>query len=243
MRATVWAVENWDTLSEMLTEHIWLAVLPTLLGLVISLPVGLLLRDRARARSVVVVLSSIVFTIPSLALFVILPAILGTQYLDPGNVVIALTLYSVSLTIRTVFESLDAVLPATREAASAIGYSPIKRTVMVDLPLAIPVLTAGTRVVAVTNVSMVSVGAVIGIGGLGQLFTSGYQRNFPEQILTGIVIILLLAIVIDRAIAIMGRTLTPWIRGASVRASERRLRALAQAFPENNKLKEAAGVH
>ncbi|PWD52427.1 ABC transporter permease [Serinibacter arcticus] len=234
-------MRNWPAVQELLLEHLYLAVVPTVVGVAVALPIGLLLRDRRRARSIAVVLSSMVFTIPSLALFVVLPVILGTRVLDPINVVIALTLYTVALSVRTTFEALDAVPAATREAATAIGYSSWKRALAVDLPLAIPVLTAGTRVVAVTNVSMVSVGAVIGIGGLGQLFTTGYQRDFPEQILTGLVLILLLAIVFDRIIALIGRAFTPWIRGASLKASERRLRALAQALPEVGRLREVVG--
>lgn len=237
----LWGVRNWESVQELLLEHVYLAVVPTLIGVLIALPIGLLLRDHRRARTVAVVASSIIFTIPSLALFVVLPLMLGTQVLDPINVIVALSLYTVALSVRTTFEALDAVPAATREAATAVGYSSWQRAVRIDLPLAIPVLTAGTRVVAVTNVSMVSVGAVIGIGGLGQLFTSGYQRDFPEQILTGLVLILLLAIVFDRVIALIGRAFTPWIRGASLRSSERRLRALAQALPEVGRLREVIG--
>ena len=234
----LWGIANWEAIQPQLVEHLYLAVVPTVLGVAIAIPIGLLLHSKARARSIAVVLSSMIFTIPSLALFVVLPVLLGTKVLDPINVVIALTLYTVALSVRTTFEALDAVPPATREAATAVGYSTWRRALAVDLPLSIPVLTAGTRVVAVTNVSMVSVGAVIGIGGLGQLFTSGYQRDFPEQILTGLVLILALAIVFDRVIALIGRAFTPWIRGSSLRASERRLRTLAQALPEVGRLRE-----
>src|SRR5699024_8512941 len=98
--------------------------------------------------------------------------------------------YSVALLVRTMFESLDSVDENVRQASIAIGTSPIKQAIFNDLPLSVPVLTAGARVIAVTNVSLVSVGAVIGIGGLGQLFTTGYQRNYPDQILAGIIMIL-----------------------------------------------------
>ncbi|GMA32236.1 ABC transporter permease [Litorihabitans aurantiacus] len=236
----LWGVRNWEVVQGYLLDHLYLAVVPTVIGVALALPIGLLLRDRRRSRTVAIVISSAIFTIPSLALFVVLPAVIGTRVLDPINVVVALTLYTVALSVRTTFEALDAVPASTREAATAIGYSSWRRALAVDLPLSIPVLVAGTRVVAVTNVSMVSVGAVIGIGGLGQLFTSGYQRDFPEQILTGLVLILALAIVFDRVIALIGRALTPWIRGSSLRASERRLRALAQKLPEVGRLREAA---
>lgn len=125
-------------------------------------------------------------------------------------------------------ESLDAVSPQVREAATAVGFSGFRRTVLVDLPLTIPVLAAGTRVVAVTNVALVSVGALLGVGALGDLFTRGYQRDYPEQILTGIVLIMLLAAVYDRAIALIGRALTPWTRTDRGDGARRRMARLAK---------------
>ncbi len=156
--------------------------------------------------------ASIAFTIPSLALFVTVPLIAGLRILDPLNVVIALTVYSTALLIRAVPEALDSVPPEVVDAATAMGFGRLRRTVTVELPLALPVLTAGVRVVAVTNISLVSVGSVIGIGGLGQLFTQGYQRNFPDQILAGIIAIVALALFFDAALYLAGRLLTPWTR-------------------------------
>ena len=144
------------------------------------------------------------FTIPSLALFVVLPLIIPTRILDEANVIVALTLYTSALLVRAVFEALDAVPAQVRDAASAVGYRPITRILKVELPLSIPVLVAGLRVVVVTNISMVSVGAVIGIGGLGTWFTEGYQANKSDQIVAGIIAIFVLAVVIDVAL-MLGR--------------------------------------
>ncbi len=224
----LWAIRNLELVTELTLDHLYLSLVPTVLGLVIALPLGLLVRGRRRARAVVVTAASIAFTIPSLALFVLIPAIIATSIIDPINLVVALTIYSVSLQVRTVLESLDAVPESVRESASAVGYSPWRRTLTVDLPLTIPVLAAGTRVVAVTNVAMVSVGAVLGMGALGDLFTRGYQRDFPEQIATGIVAILLLAFLIDRAIALLARVLTPWERAGTGGGARRRLARLAR---------------
>lgn len=207
-----WAIQNWQQLLELTMQHIMLAVVPTIVGLVLAVPIGMLLHQTRTARRVAVVLSSVIFTIPSLALFVVIPAVIGTQMLDPLNVIVALSLYSVALLVRTVLESLDSVDEDVRAAAEAIGTSKLRQVVFNDLPLAIPVLTAGTRVVAVTNVSLVSVGAVIGVGGLGQLFTAGYQRNYPDQILAGILAILVLAFLFDRLLSLIGNLLTPWLR-------------------------------
>lgn len=207
-----WALDNFSRLMELFWEHALLSVIPTVLGLLIAVPVGLLLVDRRNGRRIAVMLASVAFTLPSLALFVTIPAIIGTQILDPVNVVAALTIYSAALTVRSVFDSLDAVEDSVRDAASASGFSALRRAVFVDLPLAVPVLTAGLRVACVTNVSLVSVGAVIGIGGLGELFTSGYQRNYPDQIFAGILAIMVLAFILDRLIAAAGWALTPWER-------------------------------
>ena len=155
------------------------------------------------------------FTIPSLALFVVLPVIIGTRILDEANVVVALTAYTAALLVRAVLEALDAVPVQVRDAATAMGYSPIKRILKVELPLSIPVLVAGLRVVVVTNIAMVSVGSVIGIGGLGTWFTAGYQTNKSDQIVGGIIAVLFLAVVIDMLIVLAGWLATPWERATT----------------------------
>jgi osmoprotectant transport system permease protein len=86
----------------------------------------------------------------------------------------------------------------------------------VELPLAVPVLVASLRVVAVTNISMVSVGSVIGIGGLGTWFTDGYQSDKSDQIIAGIIAIFVLAVVVDTVIMLAGNAATPWIRAGKV---------------------------
>lgn len=217
----IWGIRNFGVLWQLTQQHIVLSAIPTVVALVIALALGLLLREHPTGRKVVTVTASVLFTIPSLALFIVIPSVLGTQFLDPINVIAALTLYSTSLMVRTVFDSLEAVPTAVRDAADAIGYSPMRRTLTVDLPLAIPVLAAGTRVIAVTNVSLVSVGALIGVGGLGQLFTAGYQRSYPDQVMAGIIATLLLAVIFDRALAFVGRVLTPWSRVDSRRAKRK----------------------
>jgi osmoprotectant transport system permease protein len=192
--------------------HLRLSLVPVLAGLAIALPWGALVWRRAVLRRLTTVTASVVFTIPSLALFVVLPLLIPTRILDEANVIVALTLYTTALLVRAVFEALDAVPAQVRDAASAIGYRPITRLLKVELPLSIPVLVAELRVVVVTNISMVSVGAVIGIGGLGTWFTEGYQANKSDQIVAGIIAILVLAFVVDMLILLAGRLTTPWDR-------------------------------
>jgi osmoprotectant transport system permease protein len=194
--------------------HLRLSLVPVLAGLAIALPWGVLVWRRALLRRLTTVTASVVFTIPSLALFVVLPLIIPTRILDEANVIVALTLYTTALLVREVFEALDAVPWQVRDAASALGYRPITRVLKVELPLSIPLLVAGLRVVVVTNISMVSVGAVIGIGGLGTWFTEGYQANKSDQIVAGIIAILILAFVVDMLIMLAGRLATPWNRAS-----------------------------
>ena len=197
--------------------HLWLSLVPLVLGLLIAVPLGALVQRTRALRRFTTIVASIIFTIPSLALFVVLPLIIPTRILDEANVIVALTLYTVALLVRAVPEALDAVPPAALDAATAIGSKPLTRILKVELPLAIPVLVASLRVVAVTNISMVSVGSVIGIGGLGTWFTEGYQADKSDQIIAGIIAIFVLAIVVDTLIMFGGRLLTPWTRAGSTR--------------------------
>lgn len=197
--------------------HLRLSLIPVLLGLLIAVPLGAFVQRTRMLRRLTTVTASIIFTIPSLALFVVLPLIIPTRILDEANVIVALTLYTTALLVRAVPEALDAVPSQVRDAATAVGYRPLTRMLKVELPLSIPVLVAGLRVVAVTNISMVSVGSVIGIGGLGTWFTEGYQADKSDQIIAGIIAIFGLAIVVDTAILVAGRLATPWVRARAAR--------------------------
>jgi osmoprotectant transport system permease protein len=190
--------------------HLRLSLVPVLIGLAIALPLGMLVQHRWTARRLTTAAAAVVFTIPSLALFVALPMLIGTRILDEANVMVALTAYTAALLVRAVLEALDAVPAQVRDAATAVGYAPTTRLLKVELPLAVPVLVAGLRVVVVTNIAMVSVGSVIGIGGLGSWFTQGYQTNKSDQILAGIIALFLLSVVIDASIVVVGRLATPW---------------------------------
>lgn len=194
--------------------HLRLSLVPVLIGLAIALPLGMLVQRTRIARRLTTAAASVVFTIPSLALFVVLPMLIGTRILDEANVLVALTAYTAALLVRAVLEALDAVPAQVRDAATAVGYSPVTRMLKVELPLSVPVLVAGLRVVVVTNIAMVSVGSVIGIGGLGSWFTQGYQTDKSDQILAGIIALFVLAVVIDVLIVVAGRLATPWAHAA-----------------------------
>ncbi|WP_166906961.1 ABC transporter permease [Mycobacterium sp. DL440] len=218
-----------DDLWVLTVVHLRLSLVPIVLGLLIAVPLGAAVQRTTSLRRLTTLTASIIFTIPSLALFVVLPLVIPTRILDEANVIVALTLYTTALLVRAVPEALDAVPEHVRDAATAIGYRPLVRMLKVELPLAIPVLVAGLRVVAVTNISMVSVGSVIGIGGLGTWFTEGYQSNKSDQIIAGIIAIFVLAVVIDTLIMLAGRAITPWNRTPRVSRMPRAHRIKAAA--------------
>ncbi|MGH3939805.1 MAG: ABC transporter permease [Pseudonocardiaceae bacterium] len=203
---------NRDKVLDLLGEHVVLAVLPLLLGLVVAVPLGWAAQRARWLRAPVLGSAGVLYTVPSLALFVIMPSVLGTRILDGANVVVALALYTVALLVRSVVDALDAVPGHVVAAATAMGYRPARRFVAVELPMAVPVLTAGVRVASASNISLVSVGAFLGIGGLGQLFTEGFQTRYLAPIMIGIVLTLLLALALDLLLVGLRRAGTPWIR-------------------------------
>ncbi|GHG46926.1 glycine/betaine ABC transporter permease [Sinomonas cellulolyticus] len=207
-----WALANSGRILALAGQHLVLAVLPLVLGLVISLPLAQAVRGRQGLRAALLTVSSVLYTVPSLALFIILPVVLGTRILDPVNVVVALTVYAVALLVRSALDALDSVDGELSLAATAMGHTPATRYFLVDLPLSLPVLIAGLRAVSVSNISLVSVAALVGMPNLGILFTEGLQRGFITEILVGLVGILVLALLMDLALVLAGRALAPWAR-------------------------------
>ncbi|NAZ82676.1 ABC transporter permease subunit [Kineococcus sp. R8] len=209
---------NSDVVLAALRQHLGLAFLPLLIGVVLALPIGYLGVRFGWLYHPLLNASGIVYSIPSLALFVTLPYVLGTQILSPVNIVVALSLYTLALMARTVADGLRSVDASLTEAATAMGYRRTRRLLEVELPLALPVVLAGVRVAAVSNISLVSVGALIGIGGLGALFTRGFQLDYTAPLLVGIVLSVLLAAVTDLLIVAVQRAVTPWSRATTRRA-------------------------
>jgi osmoprotectant transport system permease protein len=207
-----YAVQNRSTILEALAQHVWLSLLPVLLGGALALPIGYLAVRYPWLYQPVVNTGGVLYSIPSLALFVVLPAILGTGVLSPLNVVVALSIYTMALLARTVADALTSVQGEATRAAYALGFRPLRLLFGVELPMALPVMFAGLRVATVANISLVSVGALVGVGGLGALFTRGLQLDFVEPIVIGIILSVLLAAVCDLAIVLVQRQLTPWAR-------------------------------
>ncbi|HQA77151.1 MAG TPA: ABC transporter permease [Propionicimonas sp.] len=207
-----WFLDHLDEVGSLLVTHAVLAVIPLVIGLMLAIPLGWLARRYRGLRTPLIAGTGLLYTIPSLALFILMPLVLGAGILNPLNVVVALTIYTVALLVRTVADGLAAVPDEVTQAATAMGIGRVRRFFTVDLPLAVPVIAAGLRVAAVSNVSIVSVAALLGIEQLGSLFTDGFARNFLDPIIVGILACMVLAVALDLAIHWLTRVLTPWQR-------------------------------
>jgi len=207
--------DNSDQIINWLGWHARLSALPLLIGLLIALPLGWLARRYRWLYLPLVTVAGLLYTIPSLALFILLPGLLKTRILDPTNVVVALSVYTVALLVRVVADALESVPDDVLQAATAMGYRRIGRLLKVELPIAVPVIAAGLRVAAVSNVSLVSVSALIGVPELGQLFTNGFQLSYQTPIMLGIILSVLLALAFDTVIQLVARVLTPWRRAVA----------------------------
>lgn len=207
-----WFLDHTDAVFQLMGNHAQLSAIPLAIGLAVALPLGWLARRYRVLYTPLVALAGLLYTIPSLALFILMPLVLHTGILDTANVVVALTLYTVALLVRTVADGLGAVPEEVAQAATAMGIGRIRRFFTVELPLAVPVIAAGLRVAAVSNVSIVSVAALIGVPQLGSLFTDGFARDFPAEIVVGIVACIVLAAVFDAVILGATWLLTPWLR-------------------------------
>ena len=213
-----WVWDNADAITRLTLEHIWLSAIPIVIGGVMSVPIGWVAHRYALLRGPVLSLVGILYTIPSLALFVLIPPLFGLPLLSPANVIIALVVYAVAIMARNAADAFASINPAALRAATAVGFGPWQRFFQVELPLAGPVLIAGLRVVAVSTVSLVTVGVLVGVQSLGYFFTDGFQRRIESEILTGIVMTVLVAALFDGLLVAFGRLTMPWSRLAMAQA-------------------------
>ena len=213
-----WLADNWRTVIDLAISHLYLAGIPLLVGLLVALPLGWAATRWPRSYPALVTTTGLLYTIPSLALFVIMPIVLGTKILDPVNVVVAMSIYTVALLVRTVADGLRAVPDHIEQAATAMGYRGLRRLLGVELPLAVPVIASGLRVAAVSNVSIVSVASLLGVSQLGDLLVDGYNRVIWGELVTGILACIALALLLDLVIVAGSRALTPWLRAQGGRA-------------------------
>lgn len=208
-----WVVDNLGRIGELLLEHVAYTVIPVAIGLVISFGLALLIRGRPRLYEPIIGVTGALYAVPSLALFALLTPITGLG--TPLTAGIALVSYTLLILTRNMVEGLRSVPPDAIEAANGMGYTAAQRLLRVELPLALPIIVAGIRIATVTTVGLVTVTALIGLGGLGYLIvTIGINRGSfgLTQALTGIVLAVGLAVLVDIALLALQRALTPWAR-------------------------------
>ena len=198
-------------LTDATVQHLWITVVSVLVGLAVAIPLALLARRNPTVESVVVGSTTIIYTIPSLALFSLLLPVTG---LSATTVIIGLALYSLTILVRNVLAGLRAVPADVVESARGVGYSDARLLTRVELPLALPVIMAGLRVATVSTVALVTVGSIVSYGGLGNLMLRAVNTQFKAQILAASLLCVLLAVALDLVLVAVQRALTPWPRRA-----------------------------
>ena len=205
-----WFLANWELVARLSLDHLRISLIPIVVGFLLSVPIGWFAQRFPATRGLVLGGVGVLYTIPSLALFMLLPPVLGISVLSEANVITALTIYAVAIMVRTVADAFASIEPHTLRSATAMGYAEWGRFFSVELPLAGPVLLAGLRVVAVSTVSLVTVGVLVGIQSLGYLFTDGFQRKIVPEVFTGVVMTFLIALIVDALLVLIGRLVLPW---------------------------------
>jgi osmoprotectant transport system permease protein len=203
-----WIPGNGSLIWQLTRENAYLGVLPALYGLALSLPLGILAARWRWFYPPLLTVINVLYAVPSLALFIALIPAFG---LTNTNVVIALTVFSLCVILPNVVAGLRSVPNDVRQAATAMGYGPLRRLVTVELPLAMPVIIGGLRVGVVSGISLASVGQLIGVSSLGYLFIDGLQRDFPTEIYVGLVLVIALALACDLVLVAIRRAVTPWM--------------------------------
>ncbi|MDJ0462457.1 ABC transporter permease [Streptomyces sp. H27-C3] len=200
-----------EILLDAVIQHLQLTVVSVLLGLVLAVPLAVAARRWRWASGPVLSLTTVLYTIPSLAMFSLLLPVYG---LSASLVVAGLVLYSLTLLVRNILAGLRAVPEDTRQAARGMGYGPVRLLLAVELPLALPAAMAGLRIATVSAVSLVTIGAIVGYGGLGNLIYAGMNTYFKAQVLTASVMCVVIAVAADLLLLGVQRLLTPWLREA-----------------------------
>lgn len=220
-----WIIDNLGLIVTLAVVHLQQSMIALVLGVVVSVPLGWVAWRYRLVRGPLIVLTGLLYTIPSLALLILLPAFIGYSATDAPNLVVALTIYNIAILVRAVADGLDSVDPDVRRAATAMGYGSGRRFWTVELPLAGPVIMAGVRVAAVSTIALATVGILVGVQNLGYLFTNGLDRRLIEEVFAGVIAVIVLALLIDLLLVLLGRLLMPWQRaGAGKRGSRRTLR-------------------
>lgn len=200
---------NWGDLLERTQQHVTLTVQAVLIALLLAVPLALLARGSRNLAAAVLGGSAVMYTVPSIALLGMLAPFTG---IGRTTVLIALVAYALLVLVRNILVGLDGVPAEVVDAARGLGHSRSGLFVSVELPLAMPAVITGLRLATVTTVALVTVGVVVGYGGLGQLMYRGFSSGYRAEIFTATVLCLAIALVADLLLLLLGRVLAPWSR-------------------------------
>lgn len=214
-----WLQQNLALVAELTAIHLAITLPAVVLSVLVAVPIGRLAFRWKWIGGPTVAALAVLYAVPSLPLLIIVPTVIGTELRSPLNLVVVLAIYGVAVLVRSVVDGFASVPNNTQTAATAIGYGGWTRLWVIELPLAAPIIIAGLRVVVVSTISLVTIGSVIGIRSLGTLFTDGFQRGIVAEVMTGLVVTVALAVVLDRVCAVGGRLLLPWTVPAARRRS------------------------
>ncbi|MDE0545820.1 ABC transporter permease [Microbacterium sp. C7(2022)] len=207
-----WIFDNLGLILTLSADHLRQSVIAVLVGLVLSVPLGWVAWRYRLLRGWVITITGLLYTIPSLALLILLPTLVGYRVTSELNLIVALTIYVVAILVRSVADGLDSVDESVRQSATAMGFGSTRRFWRVDLPLAGPVILAGLRVATVSTISLATVGILVGVTNLGYLFTNGLQRRIIAEVLAGIIAVVVIALILDALLVLLSRIVLPWTR-------------------------------
>jgi osmoprotectant transport system permease protein len=205
-----WFFDNFSSRFEpRLIEHIELTAIAVGIGMVIAFTAAIIAYKFGWFEGPFSVLSAFLYTIPSLALFELLVPITG---INRTTAEIGLVSYTLLILFRNALTGLRGVPPETIEAARAMGLTDRQRLFRVEIPLALPAIMAGIRIATVTTISLVTVAAYIGAGGLGAPIFDAIQTGFKTEFLATGLLAVALAIIVDLLLVLLERAITPWSR-------------------------------
>jgi osmoprotectant transport system permease protein len=209
-----WVGNNLELIGELALVHLRQSLIALIAGFIVSIPLGWFAWRYRLVRSSVITITGLLYTIPSLALLILVPVVTGWySIVSENNLIVALAVYAVAILVRAVADGLDSVDAGVRQASTAIGYGSFRRFWAVEFPLAGPVVLAGLRVTSASTIALATVGILVGIQNLGYLFTNGLQRRIIPEVFAGVIAVVVLALVIDLLLVFAGRLLMPWTRG------------------------------
>lgn len=204
-----WLNSHSDIIANYFVQHVLITALAVTIGFMLAFPLSLAAVRWPRLYAPLLNVTGVMFTIPSLALFVLLIPFTG---LGLDTSLIGLTMYTLLILVRNTVEGLRGVPREVRESAEAMGYTRLRQLFRVELPLALPVIIAGLRIATVTTIGLTTLVSLIGQDNLGRLFVDGFALLFPTPIYAGLVLSIVLAFSADVVLVGAQRLITPWSR-------------------------------